>query len=82
MDTCTYTSCFQSRHRDVHVLEMGSGHWLEPTPGSGSGPAARAFHCAAAVGARLYLFGGHVFVKEKKGLHKFDDLWTLDTVRC
>lgn len=63
------------------MLEMGTGHWLEPVPASRSGPDARAFHCAATMGARIYLFGGHVYVKEKKGLHKFDDLWTLDTVR-
>ena len=66
-------------HRDVHVLEMGSGHWLEPAPASGSGPPARAFHCAAVVGGAMYIFGGHVYVREKKGLQKFDDLWRLDT---
>ena len=68
--------------RDVHVLEMGSGHWLEPAPASGSGPAARAFHCAAVVGGAMFIYGGHVYVKEKKGLQKFDDLWRLDTVSC
>lgn len=62
------------------MLEMGTGHWNEPMSASGLGPAARAFHCAASVGSHLYLFGGHVYVKEKKGLHKFDDLWELDTV--
>ena len=62
------------------MLEMGSGHWLEPAPASGSGPPARAFHCAAVVGGAMIIFGGHVYVKEKKGLQKFDDVWRLDTV--
>lgn len=61
-------------------MEASDAHWLRPSPASGSGPAARAFHCAAAVGRTLYIHGGHVYVKEKKGLHKFDDLWSLDTV--
>ncbi len=74
---CLNRSCCR---RDVHVLEMGSGHWLEPAPASGSGPAARAFHCAAVVGGAMFIFGGHVYVKEKKGLQKFDDLWRLNTV--
>lgn len=65
--------------RDVSVLEVGGRHWLCPAPASGGGPAARAFHSAAAVGRRLFLFGGHVYVKEKRGLQKFDDMWALDT---
>lgn len=66
--------------RDVAVMEAGDAHWLRPAPASGSGPAARAFHAAAAIDRTLYVHGGHVYVKEKKGLHKFDDLWALDTV--
>lgn len=62
-------------------MEVGDCHWLRPAPASGSGPAARAFHAAVAVRRTLYIHGGHVYVKEKKGLHKFDDLWALDTVR-
>lgn len=40
----------------------------------------RAFHCAAAIDRSVYVFGGHLFHKEKKGLHKFNDVWRLDTV--
>lgn len=65
--------------RDVAVLEVGGRHWLSPAPASGTGPASRAFHCATAVGRSLFLFGGHVYVKEKRGLQKFNDMWALDT---
>ena len=41
----------------------------------------RAFHCAAAVERSVYIFGGHLYHREKKGLHKFNDIWHLDTVR-
>jgi hypothetical protein len=68
--------------RDVAVLEVGGRHWLSPAPASGTGPASRAFHCATAVGRSLFLFGGHVYVKEKRGLQKFNDMWALDTVWC
>ncbi len=67
--------------RDVAVLEVGGRHWIQPAPASGSGPVARAFHAAAAFGRVLYVFGGHVYIHEKAGLHKFDDAWALDTVR-
>ena len=61
-------------------MEAGDAHWFRPSPASNSGPAARAFHAAAALGTTLFAHGGHVYVKEKKGLHKFDDLWALETV--
>ncbi|KAK9823333.1 hypothetical protein WJX72_001997 [[Myrmecia] bisecta] len=63
---------------DLVVLQVGSDAWFHPEL-VGKGPAARSFHCGAAIGSRLYLFGGHVWVKEKKGLQKFNDLWCLDT---
>jgi host cell factor len=44
------------------------------------GPAARAFHAAAAIGRRMYIFGGHVFVKQSHKLHQYCDTWCLDTV--
>lgn len=40
----------------------------------------RAFHCAAAIDRSIYVFGGHLYHKEKRGLHKFNDIWCLDTV--
>ena len=61
-------------------MEADDAHWFRPSPASNSGPAARAFHAAAALGTTLFAHGGHVYVKEKKGLHKFDDLWALETV--
>ena len=61
-------------------MEASDAHWFRPSPASNSGPAARAFHAAAALGTTLFAHGGHVYVKEKKGLHKFDDLWALETV--
>ncbi len=61
-------------------MEASDAHWFHPSPASNSGPAARAFHAAAALGTTLFAHGGHVYVKEKKGLHKFDDLWALETV--
>jgi Kelch motif len=65
--------------RDVVVLELSTETWFRPDPASGSGPT-RSFHSAAAVGTRVYVFGGHVYLSERKSLHKFDDLWCLDTV--
>ena len=49
---------------------------------AGPAPPARAFHAGASIGCKLYIFGGHVWVREKKGLLKFggEGLWCLDTV--
>ena len=48
-------------------------------------PDARAFHAAAAVDRRMYVFGGHVLSfdadQNKKRRRFFNDLWCLDTVR-
>lgn len=64
---------------DVVVFQAEGNTWSRPNL-PGSGPHARAFHCAAAVSTKVFLFGGHVWVKEKKGLQKFNDLWCLNTV--
>lgn len=64
---------------DVVVFQTESNTWSRPEIPS-SGPHARAFHCAAVVTTKMFVFGGHVWVKEKKGLHKFNDLWCLSTV--
>ncbi len=45
------------------------------------GPAARAFHAAAVLDRRVFIFGGHVYVKQIHKLHQFNDLWCLNTVR-
>jgi hypothetical protein len=49
-------------------------------------PEARAFHAAAAAGARVYAFGGHVLGYDAGAGRKkrvfYNDLWALDTVGC
>ena len=62
------------------MLQTASGAWFHPST-TNARPHARAFHSAVAVGSLFYIFGGHVFLKEIKGLHKFNDLWCLNTVR-
>lgn len=66
--------------RDLVVLQVDSEAWLHPSTTS-LGPPPRVFHCAAAQGGFLYVFGGHTFHKDIKGLHKYNDLWRLNTVR-
>lgn len=63
---------------DLSVLQCDQRAWFQPEARA-VGPAARAFHAAAAVGRRVYVFGGHVFVKAQHKLHQFNDLWCLDT---
>lgn len=65
---------------DVVIFQAEGDTWSRPDIPS-DGPHARAFHCAAVVSSKVYMFGGHVWVKEKKGLQKFNDLWCLNTVR-
>ena len=66
---------------DLAVLQTGTEAWFHPKTDGKAAPLARAFHCGCAIGPRVYVFGGHVWVKEKKGLEKFNDLWCLNTVR-
>lgn len=63
---------------DLYVFQVQSQAWICPKVAN-KGPSARAFHCAAAVGRCLYVFGGHVYHKDR-AVHKFADLWCLDTV--
>ncbi|GLC56715.1 hypothetical protein PLESTB_001138000 [Pleodorina starrii] len=72
---------------DVTVLQAEADIWFAPqvspaTPEGGL-PEPRAFHCAAAVDRRMYVFGGHVMsydsVMNKKRRRFFNDLWCLDT---
>ena len=65
---------------DVVVFQTEGNAWSRPDIPS-AGPHARAFHCATVVSTKVFVFGGHVWVKEKKGLQKFNDLWCLNTVR-
>lgn len=64
---------------DVIVYQSDGNAWSRPDIPA-TGPHARAFHCAAVVSTKVFMFGGHVWVKEKKGLQKFNDLWCLNTV--
>ncbi|KAG2448710.1 hypothetical protein HYH02_006066 [Chlamydomonas schloesseri] len=80
---------------DVVVLQselQEQGMWFAPQcsgaadPHGGHEPAvpdARAFHAAAAVDRRMYVFGGHVLSydpdQNKKRRRFFNDLWCLDT---
>ncbi|KAL6782761.1 hypothetical protein ACKKBG_A08020 [Auxenochlorella protothecoides x Auxenochlorella symbiontica] len=61
------------------VLGLDQGSWNSPSNPTGPGPSARAFHAGAVLGRRLYVFGGHVYVKQQARLHAFNDLWCLDT---
>ena len=64
---------------DVVIFQAEGNAWSRPDIPA-AGPHARAFHCAAVVSTKVFMFGGHVWVKEKKGLQKFNDLWCLNTV--
>lgn len=63
---------------DLAVLQIDSQAWFHPTT-TNTGPPPRTFHCAAAQGEHMYIFGGHTFQKDVKGLHKYNDLWRLNT---
>jgi host cell factor len=65
-------------------MKVESGTWSKPdviAPASG-GPGPRAFHCAAALGRRVLVFGGHILTLEagRKRRLFFDDLWSLNVV--
>ncbi len=60
------------------MLQVANEQWLDLEP-SALGPAGRAFHAACALGSRVYIFAGHVYLPEQKRLHQFNDLWVLDT---
>eukprot|EP00198_Chlamydomonas_reinhardtii_P013324 XP_001702661.1 predicted protein [Chlamydomonas reinhardtii] len=79
---------------DVVVLQselQEQGMWFAPQctgvaddhGGEPAVPDARAFHAAAAVDRRMYVFGGHVLSfdadQNKKRRRFFNDLWCLDT---
>lgn len=66
---------------DLKVLQARTVAWFHPEVPNSTSPPARAFHCGAAIRKKVYIFGGHVWVKQTRGLQKFDDFWCLDTVR-
>lgn len=63
---------------DIHIFQVQSQVWSSPTIAN-AGPAPRSFHAAAANKLKLFIFGGHVYQKDR-AVHKFGDLWCLDTV--
>ena len=64
---------------DLAVLQCEQESWFAPEKAA-VGPAARAFHAATCIGRQMFLFGGHVYVKQQHKLHQFNDLWCLNTV--
>ncbi|KAI7835438.1 hypothetical protein COHA_010667 [Chlorella ohadii] len=63
---------------DLAVLQCDQEAWFAPDKAA-VGPAARAFHAATAIGRKMYMFGGHVYLKAQHKLHQFNDMWCLDT---
>lgn len=49
---------------DVAVLDVDNYTWLYPQL-DGSGPGKRAFHSAAVIGLKMYVFGGHIMRQQK-----------------
>ena len=46
--------------QDVQVLQVDAEQWFTPEVAPGALiPEARAFHCAAALARKMYVFGGH-----------------------
>ena len=56
---------------DVVVLHAESRAWFRPA--QAVGPGGRAFHGAAVLGRRMFVFGG------RTGRRKHRDVWVLDT---
>lgn len=73
----------QTALSDVIVLHLQRSLWTAPEVIGPATPGPRAFHCAAAVGRYIYVFGGHILVYENRDKKRtfFNDLWQLDTVR-
>ncbi|PRW60075.1 rab9 effector with kelch motifs [Chlorella sorokiniana] len=63
---------------DLAVLQCDQEAWFAPDKAA-VGPAARAFHAATAIGRKMFMFGGHVYLKAQHKLHQFNDMWCLDT---
>lgn len=69
---------------DIAIFDASTRQWSNPDI-QGDGPGPRAFHSACAVGANVYIFGGHVLSFDaehnKKKRNFFDDVWCFDLVR-
>ena len=76
----------QTALSDVIVLHVDRGVWTAPEVVGPAVPGPRAFHCSAAVGRYVYVFGGHILSFDPDARAKkrtfFNDMWRLDTVSC
>lgn len=63
---------------DLNMLDTHTMTWSRPTT-TGQAPCARSGHTLTAIGKKLYLFGGGVWNEREGWVHKFNDLYVLDT---
>jgi len=64
---------------DLSVLDTETMTWSRPET-TGDIPTARSGHTLTAMGKKLYLFGGGVWNEAEGWVHKYTDLYVLDTV--
>jgi len=63
---------------DFSVLDTETLTWSKAET-TGDQPCARSGHTLTAIGKKLYLFGGGVWNETEGWVHKFNDLYVLDT---
>lgn len=63
---------------DLSMLDTHTMIWSRPKT-TGTAPTARSGHTLTAIGKKLYLFGGGVWNERDGWVHKFNDLYILDT---
>jgi len=63
---------------DLTMLDTLTMTWSRPKT-TGTAPCARSGHTLTAIGKKLYLFGGGVWNEREGWVHKFNDLYVLDT---
>lgn len=63
---------------DLYVLDTHTLAWTRPHT-TGDRPTARSGHTLTAIGKKLFLFGGGVWNEDDGWVHKFNDLYILDT---
>lgn len=63
---------------DLNMLDTVTMTWSRPKT-TGTAPCARSGHTLTAIGKKLYLFGGGVWNEREGWVHKFNDLYVLDT---
>jgi len=63
---------------DLNMLDTLTMTWSRPKT-TGAIPCARSGHTLTAIGKKLYLFGGGVWNEREGWVHKFNDLYVLDT---